>query len=37
MGGVRNPYLELTDWDWPIDPVGLRYTLNRCTTGIEFP
>ena len=29
MGGVRNPYLELTEWDWPIDPVGLRYTLNK--------
>lgn len=29
MGGVRNPYLESTEWDWPVDPVGLRYTLNK--------
>lgn len=29
MGGVKNPYLEVSDWDWPIDPVGLRYTLNK--------
>lgn len=29
MGGVRNPYLDSTEWDWPIDPVGLRYTLNK--------
>lgn len=24
-----NPYLENTAWGWPIDPVGLRYALNR--------
>lgn len=29
MGGIKNPYLEETEWDWPIDPVGLRYTLNK--------
>ena len=29
MGGIANPYLKLTQWDWPIDPVGLRYTLNK--------
>ena len=29
MGGVKNPYLRVTQWDWPIDPVGLRYTLNK--------
>lgn len=29
MGGVKNPYLEVSAWDWPIDPVGLRYTLNK--------
>ena len=26
--GVKNPYLKSSDWGWPIDPVGLRYTLN---------
>lgn len=27
-GGVRNPYLSLSEWGWHIDPQGLRYTLN---------
>lgn len=27
-GGARNPYLELSEWGWHIDPEGLRYTLN---------
>lgn len=26
---VGNPYLSVNEWGWPIDPVGLRYTL--CT------
>ena len=26
--GVRNPYLEITQWKWGIDSKGLRYTLN---------
>ncbi len=37
MGGVRNPYLELTDWDWPIDPIGLRYTLNKVYDRYHCP
>lgn len=37
MGGVRNPYLELTEWDWPIDPVGLRYTLNKVYDRYRVP
>ena len=24
-----NPYLKDTAWGWPIDPEGLRYSLNR--------
>ncbi len=24
---VPNPYLKATDWGWPIDPKGLRYSL----------
>jgi 6-phospho-beta-glucosidase len=27
--GKKNPYLEESDWGWAIDPIGLRYTLNR--------
>lgn len=26
--GVRNPYLQESEWGWQIDPKGLRYTLN---------
>ena len=25
---IKNPHLELSQWGWPIDPVGLRITLN---------
>lgn len=37
MGGIRNPYVELTEWDWPIDPVGLRYTLNKIYDRYHVP
>lgn len=26
--GVKNPYLEMTKWNWGIDAKGLRYNLN---------
>lgn len=26
--GVKNPYLQESEWGWQIDPIGLRYTLN---------
>ena len=26
--GVKNPYLQESEWGWQIDPQGLRYTLN---------
>lgn len=25
--GVRNPHLEVTEWNWQIDPKGLHYSL----------
>ena len=25
---VKNPYVEASQWGWPIDPEGLRYTMN---------
>ncbi len=37
MGGIRNPYLKLTEWDWPIDPEGLRYTLNKIYDRYHVP
>lgn len=35
--GVENPYLETSDWGWPIDPIGLRYTLNVLQERYEVP
>lgn len=26
-GGMKNPYLEVSDWGWQIDPKGLKWTL----------
>lgn len=26
--GIENPYLEKSEWGWPIDPTGLRYLCN---------
>lgn len=37
MGGIKNPYLKETAWDWPIDPVGLRYTLNKVYDRYKCP
>jgi 6-phospho-beta-glucosidase len=25
--GVKNPYLDVTEWNWQIDPKGLHYSL----------
>lgn len=35
--GVDNPYIKSTDWGWPIDPVGLRYTLNSYYDRYQLP
>lgn len=37
MGGVKNPYLEETEWGWPVDPVGLRLVLNRLYDKYQLP
>ncbi|MDC0611061.1 6-phospho-beta-glucosidase [Vibrio sp.] len=37
MGGIKNPYLEASDWGWQIDPIGLRYTLNEIYARYEVP
>lgn len=37
MGGAKNPYLKATDWNWQIDPVGLRYTLNHIYDRYNVP
>lgn len=37
IGSTPNPNLITTDWEWPIDPVGLRYTLNTLYEQYERP
>jgi 6-phospho-beta-glucosidase len=33
----RNPHLETSNWDWAIDPVGLRIGLRRVTSRYQLP
>ena len=37
LGGVKNPYLQASDWGWQIDPIGLRVTLNDIYSRYEIP
>ncbi len=34
---IKNPHLKLTEWDWPIDAVGLRITLNKLYDHYQLP
>lgn len=34
---VANPNLETSEWDWPIDPLGLRYVLNWLQDRYHLP
>ncbi len=33
----RNPYLKVSEWGWPIDPLGFRYTLNMLYDRYQKP
>ncbi|MDU5110854.1 MAG: 6-phospho-beta-glucosidase [Clostridium sp.] len=35
--GVKNPYLEESEWGWQIDPQGLRYICNYFYNRYEKP
>ncbi len=35
--GVRNPYLEYSEWGWANDPLGLRYFLERMYARYRIP
>ena len=35
--GVKNPYLETSDWGWQIDPIGLRWALNDLYDRYQIP
>lgn len=32
-----NPYVKTTEWNWPIDPLGFRITLNRLYDKYQVP
>lgn len=34
---IKNEYLELSQWDWPIDPIGLRISLNKLYDRFQKP
>lgn len=34
---VENPYIKASEWGWPIDPKGLRYSLNWLYERFELP
>lgn len=36
-GWVRNPYVSVSEWGWPNDPVGLRWTLNALYERYQMP
>lgn len=37
VGGSKNPYLEVTPWGWPVDPLGLRHVMNEIYDRIQKP
>jgi 6-phospho-beta-glucosidase len=37
FSGIKNPYLEESDWGWQIDPKGLRITLKKMYDRYQVP
>ncbi len=37
MESIKNPFLESNDWDWQIDPIGLRIALNELYDRYQIP
>ncbi|HEL2383804.1 TPA: glycoside hydrolase family 1 protein [Streptococcus suis] len=37
LGGMKNPYLESSEWGWQIDPIGLRLVLNDYYDRYQLP
>lgn len=35
--GYKNPYLEESQWGWPVNPVGLRHILNFFWERYQIP
>ncbi len=34
---LRNPYLQVSDWGWGIDPLGLRITMKYIALDLSLP
>ncbi|MDO4539196.1 MAG: glycoside hydrolase family 1 protein, partial [Coriobacteriales bacterium] len=37
FSGVKNPYLEASEWGWQIDPMGLRWYLEEVYDRYQVP
>ena len=37
LGGVKNPYLQASEWGWQMDPTGYRYWLNVMNDRYQVP
>lgn len=37
LGGIKNPYLNSSEWGWQIDAKGLRYTLHKLQDRYQIP
>lgn len=37
FASAKNPYLECSQWGWPIDPMGFRITLNALYDRYQKP
>lgn len=37
FASAKNPYLECSQWGWPIDPMGMRITLNALYDRYQKP
>ncbi len=37
IGGIRNPYLEVSDWGWAKDPTGLKFYLHEIYDRYQIP
>lgn len=37
FASIKNPHLQYSQWGWPIDPLGLRITLNQIYDRYQKP
>ena len=37
FGGIKNPFLQKSEWGWEIDPIGLRIALNELQDRYQKP